>query len=55
MEEVFFFQYHMHLNKTSCMQLQISERRFLIERFSQQKEKEQQEYEKEARKAKTRR
>lgn len=51
MEEIFFFQYHMRVNRFDCMRLPINERRFLIERFTQQKEREKSEYEKESRKA----
>jgi len=55
MEEVFFFQYHMHISRFDCLRLPIAERRFLIERFSQQKEKEHQEYERERKKASAKR
>ena len=41
----------MRVNRFDCMRLAINERRFLIERFSQQKEREKAEYEKESRKA----
>ena len=54
MEEIFFFLYHMRVSRNDCMKLAIPERRFLIERFTQQKEKEHDEYEKESRKAKQR-
>jgi hypothetical protein len=51
MEEVFFFQYHLQMSKTECLKLQIMERRFLIERFIQQKNSEKEEIDKERRKA----
>ncbi len=50
MEEIFFFQYHMQINRFDCMRLPIAERRFLIERFSQQKQQEKDDYERERRK-----
>lgn len=51
MEEIFFFQYHLRLDRYSCMGLPIPERRFLIDRFIEQKNKEKDEVEKERRKA----
>lgn len=41
-EEIFFFQYHMHLPMSGSMSLPIPLRRWLIERFIEQKEKENQ-------------
>jgi hypothetical protein len=40
MEELFFFQYHMHMSKRDCMTLPIHERKWLIQRFIDQKKKE---------------
>ncbi len=40
MEELFFFQYHMHMSKQDCMSLPVHERKWLIQRFIQQKQKE---------------
>lgn len=52
MEEVFFFMYHLHLPRESFMSLPINERKWLIERFIQQKEKENEALEAAKRKAK---
>ena len=52
MEEIFFFQYHLHLDKYACMSYPIIERKWLIERFIQQKNKENEQIEAERRKAK---
>ncbi len=52
MEEIFFFQYHLHLDKPTCMSYEITERKWLIERFIQQKNKENEQMEAERRKAK---
>jgi hypothetical protein len=41
-EEIFFFQYHMHLPMAGSMSLPIELRRWMIERFIEQKEKENQ-------------
>ena len=40
MEEKFFFQYHMHCD--SSMRMPVNERKWMIERFIQQKERENQ-------------
>lgn len=40
MEEQFFFQYHLHMPKSESMSLPIHERKWLIQRFIQQKQKE---------------
>lgn len=40
MEELFFFQYHMHMSKQDCMTIPIHERKWLIQRFVDQKKKE---------------
>ncbi len=40
MEELFFFMYHMKQSRNEFMCLPINERKWLIERFIQQKEKE---------------
>jgi hypothetical protein len=40
MEELFFFQYHMHMSKQDCMSLPIHERKWLVQRFIEQKQKE---------------
>lgn len=40
MEEKFFFQYHLHMDWDRSMQLAIYERKWMIDRFIQQKEKE---------------
>jgi hypothetical protein len=41
-EEVFFFQYHMRLPMSGSMSLPINMRKWMIERFIEQKEKENQ-------------
>jgi len=51
MEEVFFFQYHMNLDKFTCMKYNINERRFIIDKFIEQKNSEKEEIDKERRKA----
>jgi len=43
------------MNRFDCMRLQIHERKFLIERFIEQKNKEHEEMEKEKRKASAKR
>ena len=40
MEEKFFFLYHMHMIPPDAMQLPINERKWIIQRFIQQKDKE---------------
>lgn len=40
MEEFFFFQYHMHMSKQDCMTIPVHERKWLIQRFVEQKKKE---------------
>jgi len=51
MEELFFFQYHMHMSKQDSMSLPVHERKWMIQRFIEQKQRENEEIEK-ARKAK---
>ena len=53
MEELFFFMYHMRQSRENFMTLPINERKWLIERFIQQKEKENEAMESARRKAKT--
>lgn len=52
MEELFFFMYHMNQSRDHFMTLPINERKWLIERFIQQKEKENEALESARRKAK---
>lgn len=40
MEEKFFFLYHMHQDFETTMKMPINERKWMIERFIQQKNKE---------------
>jgi hypothetical protein len=40
MEEKFFFQYHMHMDWENAFNMPVFERRWLIDRFVHQKEKE---------------
>ena len=55
MEEKFFFQYHMHLDWDNCMRMPINERKWMIERFIKQKDKENQAIEAAKSKAKSKR
>jgi len=50
-EEIFFFQYHMHLPMSGSMSMPINLRRWMIERFIMQKEKENEAMEAARRKA----
>ena len=52
MEEKFFFIYHLHREMEEIMSLPINERKWLIERFVKQKEKENEAVEAAKRKAK---
>ena len=52
MEEIFFFQYHLHLDMFTVMKYEIPERKWMIDRFIQQKNKENDQMEAERRKAK---
>lgn len=52
MEEIFFFQYHMRMQRSEALQIPINERKWMIERFLQQKEKENEAMEAARRKAK---
>jgi hypothetical protein len=50
-EEIFFFQYHLHLSMSGSMSLPINLRKWMIERFVEQKEKENEAMESSRRKA----
>ena len=52
MEEMFFFIYHMHQSRENFMSLPRNERKWIISRFIQQKEKENEAMEAARRKAK---
>lgn len=52
MEELFFFMYHMRQSRSNFMSLPINERKWLIERFIKQKEKENEAIEAARKKAK---
>lgn len=54
MEELFFFMYHMRQSRENFMTLPINERKWLIDRFIQQKEKENEAMESARKKAKVR-
>jgi len=54
MEELFFFMYHLKQSRDNFMSLPINERKWLIDRFVKQKEKENEAMESARRKAKTR-
>jgi hypothetical protein len=53
MEELFFFFYHLGVNKRDCMTLPVHERKWILQRFISQKSKENDALEK-AKKAKKR-
>jgi len=44
MDEMFFFLYHLHVKKQDFMQYTVAERRYLIDKFIEQKKKEKEEY-----------
>lgn len=44
MDEMFFFLYHLHVNKQDFMRYTIAERRYLIDKFIDQKKKEKESY-----------
>lgn len=52
MEEIFFFQYHLHMSRRDCMTMLIHERKWMIERFIMQKNRENEAMEAARRKAK---
>jgi hypothetical protein len=49
MDEVFFFLYHMHMDRFKTLKLDILERRYMIDKFIAQKQSEKEEMEKEKR------
>jgi hypothetical protein len=51
-EEIFFYQYNLHMDYKNCMMLPINLRKWMISRFIKQKEDEHAEAEKERRRAK---
>lgn len=55
MDEIFFFMYHMHQTKEQVMSLPIVERRYIIDKFVQQKNLEKEEIDKAKRQANKRR
>jgi hypothetical protein len=52
MEETWFFMYHLNRSRKDVMQMPINERKWLVERFIQQKERENEPLEAAKRKAK---
>jgi hypothetical protein len=40
MEEIFFFQYHLHMSRAEAFNMPVHERKWLIDRFIEQKQKE---------------
>jgi hypothetical protein len=50
MDEIFFFQYHLHIDKFTWQKYGIIERKYLIDKYIQQKDMEQKHIEKESRK-----
>jgi hypothetical protein len=55
MEEIFFFQYHMQMDRFRSMKLEIHDRKYMINKFVEQKNKEKEEMDKQNRKASRRR
>lgn len=53
-EEIFFFQYQMHMDPEMCMRMPIVLRRWMIERFVEQRESENKAIESQQRKARNR-
>ena len=45
-EDIFFFQYNYRMSKTECMNLPINLRRWMVQRFIDQKQKEEEAMEK---------
>ena len=52
MEEIFFFQYHLHMSRAEAFNMPVHERKWLIDRFIEQKQKENSAMEDARRKAK---
>lgn len=55
MEEMFFFMYHLRQSRDNFLSLPINERKWMIERFIKQKDKENEAMESARKKAKSRR
>jgi hypothetical protein len=55
MEEIFFFMYHLHQSKRDALVIPVYERRWLIDRFVKQKDRENEQIEAAKRQAKIRR
>lgn len=55
MEEMFFFMYHLRQSRAAFLALPINERKWMIERFIKQKDKENEAMESARKKAKSRR
>lgn len=52
-EEIFFFMYHMHIAKKDVLDLDPEERKWMINRFVEQKKRENEEIERAKAKAKS--
>jgi hypothetical protein len=52
MEEVFFFEYYLHESRSNSLKIPVYERKWLITRFFEQKERENQEMDRAKRQAK---
>jgi hypothetical protein len=52
-EEIFFFMYHMNIPKKDVLELEPEERKWIINRFVEQKKKENEEIERAKAKAKS--
>jgi len=44
-EEMFFFQYHLRMQRSECLRMPINERKWMIERFISQKKREDEQME----------
>lgn len=45
MEDVFFLEYHLHQQRTTILQMPINERKWMVERFVQQRNRENEQVE----------
>jgi hypothetical protein len=55
LDELFFFMYHLRISKAEWLALEIFERKYLIDKYIQQKNLEREEIDKERKKANRRR
>lgn len=52
MEDIFFFQYHLKMDRETCLRIPVNERKWLTQRFINQKNSEHEAFEAERRKGK---